>query len=83
MSQSTGKNFPKEQSNLAKPSEFQPYATALKIQQGKNSAKSGGPEEDSGKKKPKVQVVDEDGIVKKIRVTCSCGELIEIDCSYD
>jgi hypothetical protein len=30
----------------------------------------------------KVQTVEEDGVVKKIIVTCSCGEVTEIHCDY-
>lgn len=30
----------------------------------------------------KVEAIDEDGVVRKIRVFCSCGEIIEIDCGY-
>ncbi|HYE32424.1 MAG TPA: hypothetical protein VEH27_13410 [Methylomirabilota bacterium] len=29
-----------------------------------------------------VEVVKEGGIVQKIRVQCSCGEVIEITCEY-
>lgn len=31
---------------------------------------------------PRVEVVEEDGVVKRIKVTCSCGEVIELDCDY-
>jgi|GEM_PF-1673453 hypothetical protein len=30
----------------------------------------------------KVETVDVDGVVQKIRVFCCCGEIIEIDCGY-
>jgi hypothetical protein len=31
---------------------------------------------------PKVEAVEVDGVVKSIQVTCSCGEVILIDCQY-
>ena len=31
----------------------------------------------------KVSYVSEDGRVTKIVVTCNCGQVTEIDCSYD
>lgn len=33
-------------------------------------------------KQPHVETVKVDGIVQSIQVTCSCGELIIIDCQY-
>lgn len=30
----------------------------------------------------KVEVVSDEGVVKKIRVHCTCGEMTEIDCQY-
>jgi hypothetical protein len=29
-----------------------------------------------------VEAVEVDGVVKSIQVTCSCGEVILIDCQY-
>lgn len=29
-----------------------------------------------------VEAVEEQGLVKKLMVQCSCGEMIEIDCRY-
>lgn len=31
---------------------------------------------------PKVQLVREDGVIRAIDVTCSCGEKIRIRCDY-
>ena len=31
---------------------------------------------------PKVETVVVDGVVQSIQVTCSCGEVIVIDCQY-
>lgn len=31
---------------------------------------------------PKVQLVREDGVIRAIEITCSCGELIRIKCDY-
>jgi len=32
--------------------------------------------------KKKVEVIEEEGIVKRIRIRCSCGEITELDCDY-
>ena len=32
--------------------------------------------------KPEVEAITKDGIVTRIRVTCGCGEVIEVDCLY-
>lgn len=38
---------------------------------------------DGGKvNSPKVETVKVDGVVQSIQVTCSCGEVIVIDCQY-
>ena len=31
---------------------------------------------------PKVETIKVDGVVQSIQVTCSCGEVIVIDCQY-
>lgn len=31
---------------------------------------------------PKVEVVSEKGMVRRIRVTCTCGKCMELDCEY-
>lgn len=36
----------------------------------------------SGSSDKKVEVITEEGIVKYIRVHCSCGEVTEIECQY-
>ena len=35
-----------------------------------------------GEGQPKVELVMVDGEVKKIQVTCSCGEVIHLECQY-
>ena len=32
---------------------------------------------------PKVQVISEDGSVKKIIIQCTCGKCLELECEYD
>jgi hypothetical protein len=63
----------------AKGSGFQPLGQALQRSvetEGKGSfALAGGHEK-------KVETVEEEGVVKKIVVRCSCGEVTEIDCRY-
>lgn len=34
-------------------------------------------------REPTVQLVREDGVVRAIDVTCSCGERIRVRCEYD
>ena len=31
---------------------------------------------------PKVEVISQDGVVKKILITCTCGQKIELQCNY-
>ena len=31
---------------------------------------------------PRVEVISQDGVVKKILITCSCGQKIELQCNY-
>ena len=31
---------------------------------------------------PIIQVIKEEGVVKEIKVQCSCGQVIEISCQY-
>lgn len=32
---------------------------------------------------PKVQMITEDGSVKKILIECTCGKCLELECEYD
>lgn len=32
---------------------------------------------------PNIQVIREDGLIRQIKVECSCGETIELNCVYD
>lgn len=32
--------------------------------------------------KPEVEVIEEEGVIVRLIVTCKCGERIEIDCQY-
>ncbi len=63
----------------AKGSGFQPLGQALK--QSVDSEGKGSFELAEGHEK-KVETVEEEGVVKKIVVRCSCGEVMEIDCRY-
>jgi hypothetical protein len=49
--------------------------------QGFAPIKSGAPCE-AAKEEPKVELVRDGQRVKVIRVTCSCGEVIELQCDY-
>lgn len=40
-------------------------------------------EEVTGESGSRVSYVTEDGRVKKIVVTCACGQVTEIDCKYE
>lgn len=63
---------------------FEKLAIVLKR---KKSASDESSAEETGEHQsscePSVQTVEEDGVVKRIIVTCSCGAVTEIDCQYD
>lgn len=83
MSPAKKKNLPEQTGGNSDRPDFRSYANALKAHQKKNSeggAPSAGHGSDSGNS---VEVVEKEGFIQKIKVTCKCGELIEIDCGYD
>lgn len=53
------------------------YATELEKKINSDSTKSA-----PSACKKEVEVIAEKGVVKAIRVRCSCGEVTEIDCHY-
>lgn len=34
-------------------------------------------------KEPNIQVIREEGLIRKIKVECTCGETLELNCVYD
>jgi len=56
-------------------------STRIHADSEKNSP-SGGENIRAEMCKKNVEVICDKGIVKSIKVTCSCGEVTEIDCQY-
>lgn len=54
-----------------------------KLKKGKGEEPEQEVAEEHGHAGSKLQYVSEDGRVVKIVVTCSCGQVTEIDCTYD
>lgn len=54
---------------------------SIALNQKENNENGGGVTSDLHQTM-KVESVDVDGVVQKIRVFCRCGEIIEIDCGY-
>jgi hypothetical protein len=72
----------KKLSKKERSSEFIPLTLATHAAgNGKNQQK-GGAAGMGGHRDFKVEPVEVDGVVVSIKVHCSCGELIEIDCTY-
>ena len=83
LAENSAKDHPAKSSGgeAAKPARFQNLAAALRRHGSSSSDPSPhGDRDDAG---PTVETVVEEGVVKMIRVRCSCGEVIEIDCAYD
>lgn len=60
-----------------------PLGSVLRSSRAKINSAGGGVGGSGSCSGKKVEAVEEDGVVKRIRVTCSCGEVTEIDCFYD
>ena len=64
-----------------KPSGFEKLDVVLH-RKSKEKLSTGEDEEVHETKGAKLETVVEEGVVKKIIVRCTCGEVIEIDCDY-
>ena len=74
--------FPKKRPSAEKTAGFK---TMLELESEKNSGKNQDPEAPVSKQpacEKKIEVISDQGVVKLIRVRCSCGEITEIDCEY-
>ena len=83
----TLKNLPTQSAfNLEKPAKaaprFIPFSQAFASRGLENSQ----PEEASyapvNHEDKKVNYIEEQGVIKKIKITCSCGEVTILDCVY-
>lgn len=82
------KKLPSEGENRASESTapskgFVPFNQAF---YGNSSEKSGehvSAENTECSEESSIEYVEEQGVVKKIRVTCGCGKVTEIECLYD
>ena len=61
---------------------FQSYSEALKRAHKENNASDQAGDDSTDGHNHNLELVKEDGVVKKIKLTCKCGEVIEIDCDY-
>jgi hypothetical protein len=83
MSQTDQKNLPQEKTVTTHGrASFHSYAEALKVSQKEKSASATAGDSGNSAHQHKVEAVEEDGVVNRIKVTCTCGEVIEIDCGY-
>ena len=73
---------PHGKSAAAKSAGFKGLLAAQVQSEKENKNKIEGVSSSSGGSDKKVEVVTEEGIVKYIRVHCSCGEVTEIECQY-
>jgi hypothetical protein len=68
----------------SRPGQFQPFSTT----RGTDLASLGAPgrlpsaSESERREAPQVELVEEEGKVRRIVVTCTCCEKIEIECEY-
>ena len=57
--------------------------TADRVKLSADPVRVGVPPAAGGRAEPSVQLVREDGVIRAVDVTCSCGERIRIRCDYD
>lgn len=68
---------PKDEAALVSPEVLE------KLKSGEITAPNTEVKEEQGKCGSKVEYLSENGQVTKIIVTCSCGQVTEIDCEYE
>ena len=56
---------------------------AARVKIADESVLIGRPRAKDGKGEPKVQLVREDGVIRAIDVTCTCGSCVRIKCEYN
>jgi hypothetical protein len=84
MSELDKKNLPHDRSlKVVTDADFCSYQVALQAARKEKNAISAGGDGSSSEPRHELEVVKEEGLVKKIKVVCKCGEVIEIDCSYE
>lgn len=69
-------------SAAAKSAGFKGLLAAQMDSERENKKKSEGGSVACSTEDKKVEVVSDEGVVKFIRVHCSCGEVTEIECQY-
>ncbi len=62
---------------------FVPYSSAFKDFGGNETPAESEDNLEAEHTSSVVEYVEEEGVVKKIVVKCSCGKVTEIDCVYD
>lgn len=82
------KNLPSEDENHASESAvsskgFVPFNQAFYGKASENLKESAAAEKAECTEESSVDYVEEEGVVKRIRVTCSCGKVTEIECLYE
>ncbi len=83
MNQADQKNLPQEKPVTTHGrASFHSYAEALKVSQKEKSTSATAADSANSEHQHKVEAIEEEGVVKRIKVTCTCGEVIEIDCGY-
>ena len=62
---------------------FVPFKAAISPSQQKNVELKCDIVEQAESTTSKVDVIEEEGVIKQIIVTCSCGKVTKIDCLYE
>jgi hypothetical protein len=82
MSQQSKEILPNQSGNGPDESGFRSYLSALKSYQAKKNSGDDANSEIECAAGVSVELVEQEGVVKKLKIFCKCGELIEIDCDY-
>ncbi|MDB5312207.1 MAG: hypothetical protein JWO38_6409 [Gemmataceae bacterium] len=59
-----------------------PVVTADRVTVSAETVRIGAPRSADAPGEPKVQLIREDGVIRAIDVTCTCGERVRIRCEY-
>lgn len=77
-----GKSVENNSSKVENASGFLPFTIASTAQQQQEKLQQQDEDSTVNHQAIKIETVDVDGVVQKIKVFCRCGEIIEIDCGY-
>jgi hypothetical protein len=59
-----------------------PVVNADRVRFGSEAVRIGVPRPGGAPREPRIHLVREDGMIRAIEVTCTCGERIRIVCEY-